>query len=168
MTIPGGKFYHDCPFTGDEVVCPGQTPWEWWTVIWTWIAWLWSLYCFFFSIKLSIFVLPVSWACGVVSPVGLGILFWTSQALGWRDAGCSLQADSGRSLPPRLSPRWEGGVQEDPHRQLPVQVLPGSVTDFEGDGKWNWPHVHFPRPGGLWECPKQERQQLLPKSYRIE
>ena len=123
---------------------------------------------FFFSIKLSLFVFPASWACGVLSPVGLGILFWTSQALEWRDAGCSLQADSGRSLPPRLSPRWEGGVQEDPHHQLPVQVLPGSVTDFEGNGKWNWPHICFPRPGGLWECPEQKKQQPLPNSYQIE
>lgn len=167
MTTPGGEFYHDCPFTGNEVVCPGQTPWEWWTVIWTWISWLWSLYSFFFF-SLNCHSLSYLLAeLGVVSPVGLGILFWTSQALEWRDAGCSLQADSGRSLPPRLSPRWEGGVQEDPHHQLPVQVLPGSVTDFEGDGKWNWPCVHFRRPEGLWECPKQKRQPL-PKSYQIE
>lgn len=71
------------------------------------------------------------------------LLFEPSQALEWRDAGRSLQAGSGGSLPSRFGSRWEGRVQEDSYRQLPLQVLPGSVTDFKEDGKWKWPCVSF-------------------------
>ena len=51
------------------------------------------------------------------------------------DAACRLILDE-VSLP-GSAPGGRVEIQEDPHRQLPVQVLPGSVTDFEGDGKWN-------------------------------
>lgn len=57
------------------------------------------------------------------------------QALEWADAGGSLQAASGRSLPPRLGSRGESGIQEDSGGQFLLQILPRSSAGTEEAGK---------------------------------